>query len=161
MLISIGVLSRLVPHPANMTAVGGVALFSGAKFGSWKALVVVFFTMLISDAIVGFHAVMWATYGSLALAILVGKWIGSSARVSKLVGGILISSLIFFVITNFAVWAKTPLYPKTLNGLIDCYTMAIPFFRNSIVGDMVYAPLFFGVYELVTTLYRKRRLIFV
>lgn len=143
-LIALGTLSRLVPHPANLTAVGGMALFSGAKYSTWKALSVVFATMFISDMILGFHSVMWATYGSLALAVFIGKWMRDYPKVSTLIGGIFASSVIFFIITNFAVWMGTSLYPKTFSGLIECYVMAMPFFRNSVIGDMFYSVLFFS-----------------
>jgi len=145
LIILTGVLSRLLPHPANITAVGGLALFSGAKFGLRKSMMLVLVTMFISDAFIGFHSLMWATYGSMLLAMLIGKWIGRQPRISRLVGGIVTSSIVFFVITNFAVWAATPLYPKTVNGFFDCYIMAIPFFRNSLVGDTLYTCVFFSL----------------
>ena len=146
LLIFIGVLSRLLPHPANMTAIGGVAIYSGAKLDTKKALVITLVSMFFSDVVIGFHSLMWATYGSLIVAVLIGKWISSRANTQRVVGGTLVSSLIFFIITNFAVWATTPLYAKTLSGFIDCYIMALPFFRNSLAGDMGYSLiLFFGL----------------
>jgi hypothetical protein len=144
--IVFGVLSRLLPHPANMTAVGSIALFAGAKFDTKKAIIVTMATMLISDIALGLHPLMWATYGSLLLGVCVGKWIGRSVYFGRITGGILTSSIIFFVITNFAVWLTTPLYPKTVSGLAACYMMAIPFFRNSILGDLFYGYTFFFVF---------------
>ncbi|OGG11689.1 hypothetical protein A2Z00_00680 [Candidatus Gottesmanbacteria bacterium RBG_13_45_10] len=152
--IIIGIASRLMPHPANMTAVGAMALFSGAKFSFWKASVIVCTTMLITDMVLGLHSVMWATYGSMILAVLIGRWIGNSKHMSRIIGGVLVSSVVFFVITNFAVWATTPLYPKTANGLLTCYIMALPFFRNSLVGDMFYTIALFS-FEVV---FASRRL---
>jgi hypothetical protein len=143
LIITVGVLSRLLPHPANMTAVGGIALFSGAKFETKKAIFLTLSTMFFSDLVIGFHSLMWATYGGMFLAVIVGTWIGKSPRVSRLLGGVFLSSVIFFIITNFAVWVATPLYPKTVSGLIDCYVMALPFFRNSIAGDLVYTVVFY------------------
>lgn len=148
-LIIFGVLSRLLPHPANMTAVGGIALFSGAKLEVKKAIIVTLVTMIISDVFIGFHILMWATYGSLVLAVLVGRWVNQRVTVGRIAGGVLLSSLLFFVITNFAVWGMTPLYPKTINGLITCYIMALPFFRNSLVGDFGYTFIVFGSFEFV------------
>jgi hypothetical protein len=158
-VITIGVLSRLLPHPANITAVGGLALLTGAKYDSKKAILATLATMLISDIFLGFHSLMWATYGSMILAVLIGRWIGSTGRMSRIAGGTLFSSVIFFIITNFAVWATTPLYVKTFDGLITCFVMAIPFFRNSIIGDVVYTTMFFSVYEFVILLKTKKYLL--
>jgi hypothetical protein len=159
-MISIGVLSRLLPHPANMTAVGALALFGGAKFDAKKAVLATLAVMLISDIVIGFHSLMWATYGSMVLAVLIGRWIGRKGKVRRIIGGTLLSSLVFFIITNFAVWAATPLYAKTMNGLITCYVMAIPFFRNSLVGDCLYSFLFFWGYEYVHGIVTKNKYIF-
>ena len=149
LLILIGVLSRLLPHPANMTAVGGVAIYSGAKIDTKKALIITFGTMFLSDAVIGFHSLMWATYGSLMVAVLVGRCVGPRTNVQRIFGGTLAASVIFFIITNFAVWAATPLYVKTLSGFIDCYIMALPFFRNSVIGDFGYTFIIFGSLQFI------------
>ena len=145
LFIILGVLSRILPHAPNMTAVGGVALFSGAKFNTKKAVTITLLTMLISDFIIGFHSLMFATYGGMILAVFVGKWISQRAGARRIIAGTFLSSAIFFVITNFAVWAATPLYAKTMNGFITCYIMALPFFRNSITGDLLYSISFFTI----------------
>jgi len=156
----IGVLSRLLPHLPNMTAVGATSLFMGAKYGVKKSMIVLFTTMLIADSVKGLHSVMWATYGSLFLTILIGKFIASKQNTRWIIGGAFLSSVLFFIITNFAVWlAPNFMYEKTISGLLACYTMAIPFFRNSIVGDMVYTALFFGGFELVRLIKYKHLLI--
>lgn len=158
--IIIGVLSRLLPHLPNMTAVGATSLFMGAKYGVKKSIIVLFTTMLIADSVKGLHSVMWATYGSLFLTILIGKFIASKQNTRWIIGGAFLSSVLFFIITNFAVWlAPNFMYEKTISGLLACYTMAIPFFRNSIVGDMVYTALFFGGFELVRLIKYKHLLI--
>jgi len=146
-IILIGVLSRLMPHWANITAVGGIALFSGSRFGIRKAILITFITMFLSDALLGFHALMWATYGSLFLGILIGRWVGNQTGNWRLFGGIFSSSVIFFLVTNFAVWVATPMYPRTMSGLIDCFIMALPFFRNSLLGDFVYTFVFFKLFS--------------
>ncbi|MFH0749962.1 MAG: DUF6580 family putative transport protein [Candidatus Gottesmanbacteria bacterium] len=152
----IGILSRLLPHLPNMTAVGATSLFMGATYGVKKSLIVLLATMLIADSIMGLHSVMWATYGSLFLAILIGKHIVSKRSAGWIIGGTLLSSVIFFVITNFAVWlAPNFMYEKTLSGLIACYTMALPFFRNTVIGDLVYTSIFFGGFAFVTSIKQK------
>ena len=99
--IFLGILSRLVPHPANVTAVGGLAIFSGARLETKKAIVVTGGTMLVSDMILGFHSVMWATYGSLLLAVILGKLLQGKRSLGRITAVIFASSLIFFLITNF------------------------------------------------------------
>ena len=146
----LGVLSRLTPHPANMTAVAGASLFVSAKYGIKKGLIVMLATMLISDSVKGLHSVMWATYGALFLTVCIGVFIGSKRNAGWVIGGTMLSSVLFFIITNFAVWlAPHFMYPRTLTGLIECYTMAIPFFRNTVIGDLFYSGVFFGGFAFV------------
>jgi len=146
----IGILSRLVPHIPNLTAVGATALFMGAKYGMKKSLVVMLLTMLITDSIKGLHSVMWATYGALIVSMLIGTYISKKRHAGWIIGGSLLSSLVFFVITNFAVWlAPNFMYEKTFSGLVECYTMAIPFFKNSLLGDLMYSSIFFGGFAFV------------
>lgn len=149
-LIMLGVLSRLMPHPANFTAVGGIALFSGARLSLGKAAVIVVSTMVISDLFLGFHSVMWATYGSMLLAVGIGRILTTRRSIAWVGSMTCVSSLVFFLVTNFAVWAVPgSMYPKTLEGLWQSYIMALPFFRNSLLGDVFYTSVFFGGYELV------------
>ena len=156
-VILIGILSRLAPHPANVTAIGGLALFTGARLSLKRSTVTVLVTMFISDLFLGFHSVMWATYGGMLAGVFIGKYVVRERGVGWLVGGTLVSSVIFYLVTNFAVWyAPNTLYPKTLEGLWLSYVMALPFFRNSLVGDLVYTPLFFAAYELVRSLRIKQ-----
>jgi hypothetical protein len=149
--IGIGLLGRLLPHLPNMTPIGAMALFFGAKFGMKKGLIVMLVTMLLSDLVKGLHATMWATYGSFFLAILMGKMIANRKSIGWIIGAGMTSSVLFFVLTNFAVWmAPNFMYAKNIQGLIDCYIMAIPFFRNTLAGDLIYTTVFFGGYELVS-----------
>lgn len=158
LLIIIGGLSRLVPHPANMTAVGALAVFSGSRYGKAKGLLVTVGAMIIGDVVFGFHLVMWATYGSLACSVLLAGIFLRKSSVARVAGVTLASSVIFYLVTNFAVWViPGSMYPKTLAGLIDSYIMAIPFFRNSLIGDLFYSGVFFGGYECVSLLKKGLR----
>jgi hypothetical protein len=158
--IFIGVLSRIAPHPANVTAVGALAVFSGSKYNTTKALVITVGTMLISDAVLGFHAVMWATYGSLALSVLLAGFFLRKQSMIRIAGITLASSIIFYLVTNFAVWVVPgSMYPKTLSGLIESYIMALPFFRNSLIGDFSYSALFFGSYALMKVLLPRPKML--
>ena len=66
---------------------------------------------------------------------------------------VLLSSLSFFIITNFGVWLMH--YPKSLTGLLECYTLAIPFFRNSLIGDFFFAGVLYFGFEFVSKKYLK------
>jgi hypothetical protein len=158
LLLIIGILSRLLPHPANVTAVGALAVFSGARFGRTKALAITVCTMLVSDAFLGFHTVMWATYGSFAIsALLANRYLRKQSMI-RIAGITLTSSVVFYLVTNFAVWfVPGSMYPKTLAGLLDSYIMALPFFRNSLIGDFSYSAIFFGGYAFVEHLIRTRK----
>ncbi len=148
--IILGILSRVIPHPANMTAVGAMALFSGSKLGLWKGTGVIVVTMVLTDMIYGFHSVMWATYGSLIITLFLGRFLRKDNDIVRLIGFSFVSSLIFYLVTNFAVWAVPgSVYPKTPAGLMESYILALPFFRNSLIGDFVYASIFFYGYEFV------------
>ncbi|MEO6225004.1 MAG: DUF6580 family putative transport protein [Sphingomicrobium sp.] len=136
---------RLVPHPPNFTPVGAMALFSAATLGRRPlAFVAPFAAMLLSDAVLGFHASMPFVYLGLALTVVVG-WLALQRRSAIRVGlAALASSVLFFLITNFGVWAIGGMYPQTLGGLAACYVAGIPFFQNSVAGDLFYAAVMFG-----------------
>lgn len=156
LLIFLGILSRLIPHPANFTAVGGIALFSGSRFRFDKALLITSATMFLSDVLLGFHPVMWSTYAALGIAVLLGRLCKKRKAIKLIIAMTLLSSVVFFLITNFAVWLLPgSTYPKTISGLLQSYILALPFFRNSLLGNFFYTTVFFGGYELVTTFGKK------
>jgi len=137
--------SRLLPHPPNLTAMTAMALFAGASLSDWRlALAVPLTALLLSDALIGFYGHMEIVYASFALVVGVGLLIRRHRSVPKIGAAALSSSVLFFVLTNFGVWATESMYPKTVSGLIACYVAAIPFFRNMLVGDLFYALILFG-----------------
>ena len=149
---------RLIPHPPNFAPIAAIALFSAVYLNKKYALLVALSAMLISDAFLGF-ADLWVTvsvYGSFLLIGIVGFWLKKNKNAQNLIGASLSASIIFYLLTNFAVWAATSWYPKTFSGLILCYEMAIPFFRNTIFGDLFYVGALFGLYELATFLWYNR-----
>ncbi|MFC1647291.1 DUF6580 family putative transport protein [Patescibacteria group bacterium] len=159
-LIFIGVISRLIPHPPNMTTVGAMSLFTGSKYPLKKAIVVVLSTMLITDLFLGLHGAMWATYGSFLAIVFIGKSISKKKNIAWIIGGSLVSSFLFFIVTNFAVWLpNSSIYPKTLAGLTECYIMALPFFRNTIIGNLMYSTIFFTGFEMIKSISKKPSLI--
>jgi hypothetical protein len=149
-LIIIGILSRLIPHLPNMTAVGSLGLCTSAKLGIKKAFIVVSATMMVTDVLLGFHAVMWATYGCFLFTILLGQLVKKNSGIFHIAGVTFVSSLVFYIVTNLAVWVVPgSMYQHTVQGLIACYINALPFFRNSLIGDMGYSFLFFLAYEFI------------
>ena len=149
LFIIFGIFCRLIPHLPNVTPVAAIALFGGAYLGKRSALIVPLVIMIISDLFLGFHPVAVFVWGSFLLTVFIGLWLKEHRTVKNIIGASLSSSFIFFIVTNFGVWASpASWYPHTWQGLVNCYVMAIPFFRNTILGDIGYVALFFGVYEL-------------
>jgi hypothetical protein len=107
--------------------------------------------MFVSDIFIGFYSwpIMLSVYGSFFIASLLGEYIKNHKNVGSIAVVTLSSSIIFFLITNWAVWQFGTMYAHSWQGLLDSYLMAIPFFRNSLVGDIFYAGLLFGAYETV------------
>jgi hypothetical protein len=141
---------RLVPHPPNFTPIGAMALFGGAYLGRrWLAFAAPIGALLLSDLVLGFYHGMVTVYATVALIVLVG-WVALS-RVSPLRVGAaaLASSILFFVVTNFGMWLFSGFYPLTAAGLAACYVAAIPFFQNTVAGDLFYSGLLFGGFALL------------
>jgi hypothetical protein len=143
-------LSRLLPHPPNMTSVAAVALFGGAYFSDRRlAFLVPLAALFLSDLFLGFYGHMEVQYLSFALIVCIGLWLEKDRSVLKIAAAALASSVLFFLLTNFGVWAFASLYPRTLAGLMDCYIAAIPFFRNTLQGDLLYTAILFGGFALL------------
>lgn len=149
LFIIAGVVLRLLPHPWDFTPTRALALFAGAYLSTRLGTVVVLLVLFLSDIALGLHATMPFTWASFLIVMALGRPLGSGFSAPKLLARTLAGSVVFFVVTNLGVFLLQSLYPKSLAGLIDCYVMAIPFFRNSLVGDVVYAFGLFGAYHLV------------
>jgi hypothetical protein len=145
---------RLIPHPPNFTPVAAMALFGGAYFTKkWMAFLIPILAMILSDIILGFHSGMWAVYLSLILITGIGMTLFSKKKIGNIIFASVISSVLFFVITNFAVWTSGLLYPKSAEGLVACYVAAIPFFHYTLLGDLFFVGVMFGLYHLITNRY--------
>lgn len=149
LFVLIGVLSRFLPHHPNFAPITAIALFSGVYLEKRYALILPFLAMIISDYFLGFHSTILFVYLSFLVSGLIGLWIRTNKKTSTVIGGSLISSIAFFIITNFGFWAATNMYEKSFEGLMYCYYMGIPFFKGTIMGDLFYTGMFFGGYELV------------
>jgi hypothetical protein len=152
LLVGVGVLLRLAPHPWNVTPVGAAALFAGARLPLPVAVLVPVGTLAISDLVIGMHSLWWVTWGSCALAVLLGTLLRERGGVGAVAGVTVLGSLLFFATTNLAVWVQGMLYPRTVDGLVACFVAAIPFLRNSLLGDLAWAGVLFGGWALATRL---------
>jgi len=150
-IILFAVLLRILPHPANFAPIGALALFGGVYLSKKYALVLPLLVMLISDFFIGFHNTMIFVYISFLLTGLIGMWVRKNKDVKNIFLASIFSSILFFIVTNFGVWAMG-WYPKTLSGLIETYVLAIPFFRNTALGDLFYTGVFFGSFEVILRL---------
>jgi len=148
-MIVLAAVLRIVPHPWNLTPIGAMALFSGAMFRKrWIAFLLPLASLFAGDVFVGFHKLMLIVYGSIALSIAIGRWLGENKTLARIGGAVFIGALQFFVITNFAMWAIGGFYPKTAAGLATCFAAGVPLFWNTLAGDAMYAGILFGGFAL-------------
>ena len=134
-LIFFAILSRFLPHPPNFTPITAIALLSSKGFTNrWVVFLIPIVSLFISDLFIGLHATIPFVYISFILITLLGIY------VKKInIGSVLLSSTLFFLISNFGVWLLY--YPINVEGIIQCYTLALPFFFNTVLGDLVYGAL--------------------
>ena len=131
--VLIAALTRLVPHPPNFAPITAMSLFAGAYFTRKQlAFIVPLLAMLISDLFLGFYTISIFVYLSFAVI----TWMGQQQnKVTPKI--VLLGSVLFFLISNLGVWLLH--YPKTIDGLVTCFTLAIPFFATSLIGDIFYS----------------------
>lgn len=140
---------RLVPHPPNFTPIGAIALFSGAYLGRRAlAFVAPLAALLLSDLVLGFYHGMATVYASTALVAVLGMLALQRRSALRIGGAAVAGSMLFFILTNLGMWWLSGFYPHTWAGLEACYVAAIPFFQNSLAGDLFYAALLFGGFAL-------------
>jgi len=130
--------ARVIPHPSNFTPILAVGIFSGFYFRNFLlGLSIVIFSMFLGDLYLGFHGTMLFTYISLAIAVVLGLFIKHFKFTEILFSG-LVSSVCFFIITNFGAWLILDMYEKNLTGLMNSYILAIPFFHNTLLSTFLY-----------------------
>jgi len=150
-IIILAVIARIVPHVPNFAPIGGLALFSGANFKNKIALAIPLLVMFISDMFLGFHKTIPFVYGSFIIIALIGGLV-KNYKWQSLIKASLVSSIIFFLVTNFGVWITGSMYQKNLDGLIQCYVLGLPFFRNTLISDLFYTFSFFYGYKVLSSL---------
>ena len=157
LLIILGFVARLLPHPANFAPIAAIAIFGGLYLPKRWAIILPVMAMFVSDIFIGFYTwqIMAAVYGSFAIVGLIGLLVRKNKKAATVIGGTILGSILFFLITNFAVWAFGSMYTHSLAGLTQCYAMAIPFFKNTLLGDLFYTGVLVGSFELIAYSRRK------
>lgn len=149
-LIATAAATRLLPHPPNFAPIAAMALFGGATMTDRRmAFLVPMAAMFMADLFIGLHILMPLVYASFAITVLLGFWLRPRIRPSTILAAALASSILFFLVTNFGVWVLFDSYPHTWAGLGACYVAAIPYFRNTLAGDLIYSGVLFGGFALL------------
>ena len=151
------ILSRLIPHPPNFTPLIAGAIFLPFLVRyRWLIICLPIFCLLISDFLIGFHTVMIWTYSAfLLIGFIASKF--QSNKLGSLIGQSLSAPTIFFLITNFGVWIGSSMYSQDINGLIQCYFLALPFYASSLLATVLFASLFYfsRIFFIHRTLFNK------
>src|SRR6266852_8273400 len=135
---------RVAPHLWNFTPVGAMALFGGAMLCDKRvAFGFPLAALFAGDLVIGFHKLMPVVYASFLVSVAIGLLLRERWTVLRVGGAALLGAAQFFMVTNFAVWAIGNTYPKNGAGLAACFVAAIPFFWNTLAGDLFYTALFF------------------
>ena len=149
-LIALAVSLRVLPHPANFAPIAAIAIFGGAILPRRAAIWLPLGAMIISDLIIGWHNLIPITWGCYVLIALTSSYWMKKPSFGRGLALVMSSSVFFFVLTNFGVWVWSGMYAHSLSGLAQCYSLALPFFRNTALSDLVYTGALFGIYALAT-----------
>lgn len=163
-LIIIAAVMRVLRHlgfidlPPNVAPVAALALFGGVYLPKRYAVILPLGAMLVSDIAIGFYtpAVMVSVYASFIACSLIGFLVRKRQNIGTVVGATLFGSIVFYLTTNGAVWLFGAWYPRTIAGLADAYLAGIPFFRNTVLGDLGFVGVMFGAYEVARYIARQR-----
>ena len=166
MLIAAAAIYRILPHPPNVAPITAIALFGGAYISrKYLVFLIPFVALFISDMVLNNTilrswypdvegVVWWSTYMTgtfiaFGLIILFGLFFLKKVSTLRVVSVSLLSSFSFFLITNFFTWVTSSFYPPTFGGLLTCLGAGIPFFRPTILGDLLFTGVLFGAMELI------------
>jgi hypothetical protein len=129
-----------------------MALFGGAYFSKkYLAFIVPMAALILSDLFLGFYSGMWVVYLSFALIVVIGMQIGQTKKPGRVLLASISGSVSFFLITNFALFPPNIMYPQNFTGIVESYTAAIPFFSYTLLGDLFFVGIMFGVFEIAKT----------
>jgi hypothetical protein len=158
--ILLGAVLRVIPHPANFVPIAAIALFGGTYLNKKVALILPLAAMIVSDFFIGFDSIesRLTVYGSFILIGLIGLWIRNHKSIWTVLGGSVLGSVLFYLITNLVFLYEPTMYPHTWAGQITSYVNALPFFRNTVLGDLFYVSILFTAYELCQELLKSTSL---
>lgn len=146
--VFVAAISRIFPHIPNFTPIAAMALFGAACMNNKVlAVAVPLLAMIISDAIIGFHNTMIYVYVSFGIISLIGFGLRNRVKPANIFVASLISSILFFLVTNFGVWMSIGA-TNGATGLVGTYTLGVPFFRMTLLGDLFYNTILFGALYL-------------
>lgn len=150
-IIALAAASRLMKHPPNFTPIAAISLFGGWYLAKKYFVFIPLLAMFLSDIFIGFYdwRLTAVVYLSIAATFFIGYLLRKKMTWRRVLVGSLSGSIMFFITSNLAVWALYEWYPHTLAGLSSCFVMALPFFKNSLAGDIIYSIVLFGAYQLV------------
>lgn len=160
--ILVAAFSRIIPHMPNFSPLGAIGLFGAAYFTKkWQAFLVPIMATWLSDLFINnviyaqyypqftwFYQGFYWQYDSYLLITLAGIFIFRKVNAQRVFGGALVSTAIFFLVSNFGVWASGTMYPMNFEGLMTCYAAGIPFLKGTMLGDLVYSAVLFGTFAL-------------
>jgi hypothetical protein len=149
-LILFAIIMRLVPHIPDVTPLTGLALFGGAYLSRKQSLIIPLAALFISDLFLPGEPLVTrlSVYASFILVSLIGWWLRSNKRLGSIVLASLVGSVVFYLITNLALFYPTTMYTHSWSGVLLSYYNALPFFRNALVGDLVYTGFLFSAYSI-------------
>ena len=159
-LILLASFSRIIPHIPNFTPIGAMALFGGAYLKNrYHAFLIPIASLWFSDLVINnfiysfysdftwfYSGFLWQ-YLSFVLIILIGHFFLKKLSIKSVFFTTISSSLLFFIVTNFGVWISGTMYPLDFQGLTTCYVMALPFYKGTLLGFIVYSTFLFGILE--------------
>ncbi|MCS6955875.1 MAG: hypothetical protein NZM44_05925 [Candidatus Calescibacterium sp.] len=158
LIIILGIYYRLIPHPPNFSPLISITVFSGFVLikNKYLAYLLPLIILITSDLIIGIHNQIITVYLSFIVSVYLSEFYFKSLKLDTENSNLkkvlhanisgLINSTWFYLFTNFVVWISTNMYSKNLNGLIECYIMAIPFFKNSLISSIIFTTIIFGIY---------------
>jgi hypothetical protein len=158
-LTVLSALGRLVPHAPNVTPLGGSCLFAGSRISGYLAYMLPLAVMIATDPFAWFgHGYTLASpviYASFMLSVWIGRRMLRNVTAMRVGSAAFVCSLQFFLFSNFALWAgavlrHNPIYSADLSGLMNCYTLALPFWGRTLAGDLFFSAAIFGAYALLT-----------
>ena len=172
-IILLAAFTRIMPHPPNFSPMAAIGLFGAAHFAKkWQAFFIPLIGIWVSDLVINnyvysssssnfvwFYSGFYWQYISYILIIFAGLFIfNRGISLTKTFGGMISSSGIFFLVSNFGVWAGGIMYPKNFGGLITCYAAGVPFIHNTIISDVLFTTVLFGTYYLLQVEYSSLKI---